>query len=68
MALSWLLAQWDGLLPIPGTKRRLWLEENLAARAVYLTAPDIARLSAAFPPGVASGLRYPEFQLAKMGL
>lgn len=68
VALSWLLAQWDGLVPIPGTKRRLWLEENLAARAVYLTAPDIARLSAAFPPGVASGLRYPEFQLAKMGL
>jgi aryl-alcohol dehydrogenase-like predicted oxidoreductase len=68
VALAWLLAQWDGLVPIPGTKRRRWLEENLAARAVYLTASDIARLSAAFPLGVAAGLRYPEFQLAKMGL
>jgi aryl-alcohol dehydrogenase-like predicted oxidoreductase len=68
VVLAWLLAQWDGLVPIPGTKRRRWLEENIAALDVTLTAPEIARLSAAFAPGVASGLRYPEFQLKKMGL
>lgn len=68
VALAWLLAQWDGLVPIPGTKRRAWLEENLAACALRLSASDIAQLQAAFPPGVAAGLRYPEFQLAKMGL
>ena len=68
IVLAWLLAQWDGLVPIPGTKRRRWLEENIAALDVTLTAPEIARLSEAFAPGVASGLRYPEFQLKKMGL
>lgn len=68
VALAWLLAQWDGLVPIPGTKRRAWLEENLAACALRLSASDIAQLQAAFPPGVAAGLRYLEFQLAKMGL
>jgi aryl-alcohol dehydrogenase-like predicted oxidoreductase len=68
VVLAWLLAQWDGLAPIPGTKRRCWLEENLAALDVVLTADEIARLSGAFPPGVASGLRYPEFQLKKMGI
>ncbi|MEY3004010.1 MAG: hypothetical protein RLZZ491_1186 [Pseudomonadota bacterium] len=68
VALAWLLAQWDGLVPIPGTKRRRWLEENIAALSLRLSDQDIARLSQAFPPGVAAGLRYPAFQLAKMGL
>ena len=68
VALAWLLAQWDGLVPIPGTKRRRWLEENIAALTLRLSDQDLARLSQAFPPGAAAGLRYPEFQLAKMGL
>lgn len=68
VVLAWLLAQWDGLVPIPGTKRRRWLEENIAAVDVTLSADEIARLSDTFPPGVASGLRYPEFQLKKMGI
>lgn len=68
VVLAWLLAQWDGLVPIPGTKRRRWLEENLAALKVRLTPDEIERLSAAFPPGVAAGPRYPEFQLKKLGI
>lgn len=68
VALAWLLAQWDGLVPIPGTKRRKYLEENLAASDVTLSAGDIARLSDALPSGSAKGLRYPEFQLKKLGI
>lgn len=68
VALAWLLAQWDGLVPIPGTKRRRYLEENLAAIDLTLSTADIARLSAALPPGSAQGLRYPEFQLKKLGI
>lgn len=68
VALAWLLAQWEGLVPIPGTKRRTYLEENLAAIDVVLSPQDIARLSEALPPGSASGLRYPEFQLKKLGI
>lgn len=68
VALAWLLAQWEGLVPIPGTKRRRFLEENLAAIDLVLTGDEIGRLSAAFPPGAAAGLRYPEFQLKKLGI
>lgn len=68
VALAWLLAQWEGLVPIPGTKRRTYLEENLAAIDVVLSPQDVARLSEALPPGSASGLRYPEFQLKKLGI
>lgn len=68
VALAWLLAQWDGLVPIPGTKRRSYLEENLAAVDLDLSSEDLQRLSDALPPGSASGLRYPEFQLKKLGI
>lgn len=59
VALAWLLAQPD-LVPIPGTKRRRYLEENLGALEVHLTDQDLARIQAAFPRGAAAGLRYPE--------
>ena len=68
VVLAWLLAQWDGLVPIPGTKRRTYLEENLGALGLQLSGDEIASLSEALPPGVASGLRYPEFQLKKLGI
>jgi aryl-alcohol dehydrogenase-like predicted oxidoreductase len=68
VALAWLLSRWDGLVPIPGTKKRRYLEENLGATSVRLTPQDIASLDAAFPAGVAAGLRYPEFQLKKLGI
>jgi aryl-alcohol dehydrogenase-like predicted oxidoreductase len=68
VALAWLLAQGDDVVPIPGTKRRKFLEQNVAAVDLSLTAAEIASLSAAFPPGIAAGLRYPEFQLRKLGI
>lgn len=68
VALAWLLAQGEDVVPIPGTKRRKFLEQNVAAVDLSLTAAEIAALSAAFPPGIAAGLRYPEFQLRKLGI
>ncbi|XYH92949.1 aldo/keto reductase [Sorangium sp. So ce1128] len=60
LALAWVLAQGDFIVPIPGTKRRSYLEENVAAEALELTADDLRRLDAVMPKGAASGLRYPE--------
>jgi aryl-alcohol dehydrogenase-like predicted oxidoreductase len=60
IALAWVLAKGEDIVPIPGTKRRSRLEENLDALAVRLAADDVARLDAAFPPGAAAGTRYPE--------
>ena len=59
LALAWVLAQGDFIVPIPGTKRRTYLEENLGALSVHLSADDLARINAIAPPGVAAGLRYP---------
>jgi aryl-alcohol dehydrogenase-like predicted oxidoreductase len=58
LALAWVLAQGDDVVPIPGTKRRSYLEENVAAAAVELSPDDLARLDAIAPPGVAVGGRY----------
>jgi aryl-alcohol dehydrogenase-like predicted oxidoreductase len=66
VALAWLLAQGQDVVPIPGTKRRAFLEQNVAAVDLSLTAAELAALTAAFPPGAAAGLRYPEFQLRKL--
>lgn len=60
LALAWLLAQGKDIVPIPGTKRRKYLEENIGAVNVKLSADDLARISAAVPPGAAAGMRYPE--------
>lgn len=60
LALAWLLAQGDDIIPIPGTKRRKYLEENAAALHVKLTADDMCRIEEVAPKGVASGQRYPE--------
>ena len=68
VALAWVLARGDDIVPIPGTKRRSFLEQNVAAVDRSLSAAEIEDLSAAFPPGVAAGLRYPEFQLKKLGI
>jgi aryl-alcohol dehydrogenase-like predicted oxidoreductase len=59
LALAWVLAKGTGIVPIPGTKRRRNLEENVRAADVELTRDDIAELEAAFPIGVAAGTRYP---------
>jgi aryl-alcohol dehydrogenase-like predicted oxidoreductase len=60
LALAWVLAQGDDIVPIPGTKRRRYLEENVAALELQLSADDLQRLAEAFPQGIASGLRYAE--------
>jgi aryl-alcohol dehydrogenase-like predicted oxidoreductase len=68
IALAWLLAQGDDVVPIPGTKRRKYLEENCAATEIELTAAEVANLGAAFPPDVTAGTRYPEKQLKALGI
>ncbi len=59
LALAWVLAQGDDVVPIPGTKRVRYLEENAAAVDVALTSDDLARLEEAFPKGATAGDRYP---------
>jgi aryl-alcohol dehydrogenase-like predicted oxidoreductase len=66
LALAWLLAQGPDIVPIPGTKRPERLQENLGALNVKLSADEVARISAAIPPGAAAGLRYPEQQMGAM--
>jgi aryl-alcohol dehydrogenase-like predicted oxidoreductase len=60
LALAWVLAQGDDIVPIPGTKRRRWLAQNIGALAVDLQPAELAALDAAFPPNAAAGARYPE--------
>jgi len=60
LALAWVLAQGDDLVPIPGTKRRKYLEENVAAVDLLLDAAVLEELAAVFPAGAAAGPRYPE--------
>jgi len=59
LALAWVLAQGDDIVPIPGTKRRPYLEENVAAVDIELADDDLFRLANAFPRGAVSGDRYP---------
>jgi aryl-alcohol dehydrogenase-like predicted oxidoreductase len=68
VALAWVLAQGQDIVPIPGTKRRRYLEQNVGAFDVALSAAEAVRLAAAFPPGVTAGTRYPEKQLAGLGI
>jgi aryl-alcohol dehydrogenase-like predicted oxidoreductase len=68
VALAWVLAQGKDVVPIPGTKRREYLEQNAASAGIALSPAEIAQLAKAFPPGVASGTRYPEKQLAGLGI
>ena len=66
LALSWVLARGEDIIPIPGTKRRKWLEENIAALEVTLSAEDRSRLEAIAPKGVAAGERYGEAMMSFM--
>jgi aryl-alcohol dehydrogenase-like predicted oxidoreductase len=63
LALAWLLYQGDDIVPIPGTKRRKYLEENAAAADIELTEEDLARIQEAMPKGSAAGERYAEQQM-----
>ncbi|MCW5315279.1 aldo/keto reductase [Nostoc sp. KVJ3] len=60
LALAWLLAQGEDIVPIPGTKRRTYLEENIATSEITLTEQELNRLEAVAPKGVAAGERYPD--------
>lgn len=59
LALAWILAQGPDIVPIPGTKRAKYLDDNLGAASVHLTAKDLAQIDAVLPAGVAAGERYP---------
>ncbi|PWJ53981.1 Aldo/keto reductase family protein [Quadrisphaera granulorum] len=60
IALAWLLAQGDDVVPIPGTKRRTYLAQNLASTEISLAPEDLARLDAVLPVGIAAGDRSPD--------
>ena len=66
LALAWVLAQDKNIVPIPGTKRRKYLEENVAAFEVQLSAEDLRRIDEIFPAGAAAGLRYPEQMMQRV--
>jgi aryl-alcohol dehydrogenase-like predicted oxidoreductase len=63
VALAWLLSRGERVIPIPGTKRRRWLEQNARAVDLTLSPEEVGRLDGAFPLGAAAGTRYPEAQL-----
>jgi aryl-alcohol dehydrogenase-like predicted oxidoreductase len=67
LALAWLLAQGNDIVPIPGTKRRKYLEENAGAAGVTLTEVDLASIEEAMPRGSAAGERYGEVQMRAVG-
>jgi aryl-alcohol dehydrogenase-like predicted oxidoreductase len=67
LALAWVLGRGDDIVPIPGTKRRAFLDENAAAAAITLSAADRAALEQAFPHNVAAGARYSEAMLRLVG-
>ncbi|HEY5121246.1 MAG TPA: aldo/keto reductase [Acidimicrobiales bacterium] len=66
LAIAWVLAQGDDVVPIPGTKRRRWLRENIAAVDIELSAQDLADLSAAVPRDAVRGERYPEASMKSL--
>ncbi|MGI5262115.1 aldo/keto reductase [Streptomyces angustmyceticus] len=66
-ALAWLLAEGDDIVPIPGTKRRRYLEENVAAVALSLTGADRDLLRRSVPEEAVAGERYPKSALKRLG-
>ena len=68
LALAWLLAQGEDIVPIPGTKRQKYLEENIAAVSLRLSTEDLARIDKVAPHGVAAGQRYPDEGMRRVNL
>ena len=68
LALAWVLAKGEDIVPIPGTRRRRHLEDNLGALNVQLSAEDLNRLETILPPGITAGERYPERGMAMVNL
>ena len=67
LALAWCLAQGDDIVPIPGTKKLKYLQENIKAVDVHLTSEEVKKISDALPAGVAVGERYPALQMQRLG-
>ena len=67
LALAWCLAQGEDIVPIPGTKKLKYLQENVKAIDVHLTSEEVQRICEALPMGVASGERYPLMQMQRLG-
>jgi len=68
LALAWVLAQGEFIIPIPGTKQRRYLEENAAAVSISLSQAELAALDAIFPVEATAGLRYPEAVMAMLDI
>ncbi len=68
LALAWVLSQGEDIIPIPGTKRRKYLEQNAAAVDINLTAAELKQLSDAFPSAAVAGTRYPESQMHRVNV
>jgi aryl-alcohol dehydrogenase-like predicted oxidoreductase len=68
LALAWVLTQGEDIVPIPGTKRRTYLDQNLGALDVKLTAADLKRIDEVAPHGAAVGARYPEEYMNRLGV
>lgn len=68
VSLAWLLAQGEDIAPIPGTKQRTYLDQNVQALDITLEAEEVERLNATFAPGVAAGTRYPASGMRRHGL
>jgi aryl-alcohol dehydrogenase-like predicted oxidoreductase len=68
VAIAWLLAQGDDIVPLPGCSRRASLQDSLSALDVNLSDAEVARLSEALPAGALDGTRYPEKQMARLGI
>ncbi len=66
LALAWVLRQGEDIVPIPGTKRRKYLEDDLGALEVELSDADLARIDDILPPGAAQGTRYPDVSMASI--
>jgi aryl-alcohol dehydrogenase-like predicted oxidoreductase len=67
LALAWVLAQGEDIVPIPGTKRRVYFDENLGALDLALTPAEVKKINGFFPPGAATGPRYPEAMQKSLG-
>jgi aryl-alcohol dehydrogenase-like predicted oxidoreductase len=68
LALAWVLAQGEDMVPIPGTKRRKYLDDNLGALDVALTPADLRQIDGVLPRGAAAGARYPEEFMNRVGI
>ena len=68
LAIAWLLARAPFVVPLPGTKQRKWLEENVKALDLTLSPETLAKLDATFAPGSTAGLRYPAGQMASVNV